>query len=263
VKLGVETMLGPDRSAEHLKTIVAPVNYWRSIEYRLVLEALRARSEDRILDLGSPKLLSIYLADVVGARVVAVDLVDEFLRRYRAYQNGRLRGRPCHALLADGRTLPFRDGSFDKIYSISVLEHIDGEGDSECAAQLGRALRPGGICAITVPFAPAGAVETRARGAFYWAPRRGGQGERVFYQRRYSEADLHRRLIEPSGLVLDQVLYMGERFMSWTRRELSEFLPPAIGPLHPGLSRLFHVTPSTSWQRLAKPLGALVVLRKA
>ena len=266
VKLGMRTILRGHGSPEHLKTVVTPVNYWRSLEYRLVLEALEATSTDRILDIGSPKLLSLYLADVVGAEVVAMDIVDYFVRRYRAYQRvQRIENRLYQAMLADGRALPFADGAFTKIYSISVLEHIAGEGDAECAGEIGRVLAPGGTCAITVPFAPASALEYKSPGQFYWASRRDAAAprERVFYQRRYSEKDLHERLVRPSGLIVEKISYMGERFMSWTRRELCDFLPAAAGPLHPGLSRVFHVPPSSSWRDLEKPLGAFLVLRKS
>jgi SAM-dependent methyltransferase len=241
VKLGVRAMLMGHRSVEHVKTIVAPVNYWRSFEYRLVLEALQATATDRILDLGSPELLSLYLADVIGAQIVAMDIVDYFVRRYRTYQKVQhVADRLYHAILADGRALPFGNASFSKIYSISVLEHVPGEGDAECAKEMGRTLKPGGICAMTVPFAPGGAVECRDPGQFYWAPKSGeARPKQIFYQRRYSEKDLHERIMGPSGLIAEKVLYLGERYMSWTRRELCDFLHPMVGPLHPGLSRVF------------------------
>jgi ubiquinone/menaquinone biosynthesis C-methylase UbiE len=265
VKLGLQSILDGSLSREHVKKLVVPVNYWRTLEFRLVLEALGAGPSDRILDIGSPKLLSLYLSDVVGAEVFATDIHDYFVKPYRQY--GRLKGvagTRFHALPADGCALPFRDGSFNKIYSISVLEHIPGRGDSACAAEIGRALCRGGTCAITVPFAPDGAVEYRASTKFYWAGRNREEPGRTeaFYQRRYREQELYERIIRPSGLEVEKVSFMGERFMSWTRRELSDFLPALAGPLHPMLSRVFHVPPRSSWREVQKPLGALVVLKR-
>lgn len=55
------------------------------------------------------------------------------------------------------RHLKFHGGwdnlaSFDAAYSVSVIEHIPGDGDGVAMAQLERVLRPGGRLALTFPF---------------------------------------------------------------------------------------------------------------
>ena len=59
-----------------------------------------------------------------------------------------------HLAVEDGRRLSFPDDSFDKVYSLSVLEHIPDDGDSACVTEIARVLRPGGECYLTVPFWP-------------------------------------------------------------------------------------------------------------
>jgi SAM-dependent methyltransferase len=54
-----------------------------------------------------------------------------------------------HAVLADGLSLPFPDGSFDKVVAAEVLEHIPKDGHA--LSELARVLHPGGIIAVTVP----------------------------------------------------------------------------------------------------------------
>ena len=48
---------------EVAKNLIVPTNYWRSLEFRLACEELHASANDRSLDVGSPKRLSLYLAD--------------------------------------------------------------------------------------------------------------------------------------------------------------------------------------------------------
>ena len=159
--------------------------------------------------------------------------------------------------------MPFESESFTKTFSISVLEHIPDDGDTECIREIARTLAPGGRCVLTVPFGPTGSDEFRAAGDFYWSARSKTEegGDRVFFQRRYDEADLYDRLIDPSGLTLRSVDYVGETF-PMRSGELAAFLPAATGVLQPLLSRAFLTPPVSCWQELRKPLAARLVLEK-
>jgi cyclopropane fatty-acyl-phospholipid synthase-like methyltransferase len=263
MKIGARLLLR-GKLRQSLPYLIRPVNYWRAVEYKLVLAEGDFRSSDRILDIGSPKLLSLYLAKTVGAEVFATDVDDYFVARYTYVQSmeGISRDR-LHVEVEDGRKLHFDSNSFDKIYSISVLEHIPEQGDTECIKEIARILAPGGRCLVTVPFAPHSRVEHLDGKGVYWASHsiRSSAGK-VFYQRRYSEADLFERLIEPSGLALRKLKYVGENVLTNSERELSDYLPVFSGPIQPLISRLFHSPPMDSWRDIKKPLCALVVLEK-
>jgi hypothetical protein len=82
----------------------------------------------------------------------------------------------------------------------------------------------------------------------------------VFYERHYSEEDLYRRLINPSGLRLRRIEYVGERILTGSELEIAD-LPAFMGPLEPLISRLVHVR-APDWRELKKPLCAFMVLRK-
>lgn len=245
-----------------LRYLVVPVNYWRHLEYGLACEALRVKSGDLVLDVGSPKLLSVYLAEKEGATVWATDIDGYFIPEYESVR--RILCIPSDRLrlaVMDGRRLEFGDGVFSKAYAISVLEHIPGAGDTECLAEMARVLSPGGVCVVTVPFWPTPRVDNRAD--FYWSNASSQDSEgRIFYQRRYSEAELHERLIAPSGLALEKLLYVGERVLTGSNREVGDYLNPLLGPIQPMLSRLLHTKPTPNWRDLKKPLCAFLVLRK-
>ncbi len=262
LKLGTKLMLhGHFRDA--LPYLIQPVNYWRTVEYRAVWREAKFHSADQVLDIGSPKLLSIYLADVVGAKVTATDIEDYFVKRMTLIRSiAGISPDKLRIMVEDGRNLGFADASFDKVYSISVLEHIPDTGDTACAREIKRVLKDRGQCFLTVPFSPESRVEYKDA-TFYWAgSSAAADGGKVFFQRRYSERDLFERLIEPSGLTLKKLNYIGENVMTSSKREANDYLPTVSGPIHPLLSRVFHTEPVASWQTLKKPLCACIVLEK-
>lgn len=256
-------LLAAARIKRGLRYLVQPVHYWRGVEYRLVWNAAHFEARDRVLDIGSPKLLSLYLAERIGAEVFATDLSDYFLNEFSFLREARkIPQRSLHLEVEDGRRLSFPDASFTKIYSISVIEHIPDGGDSECLREVGRVLRPGGRCLITIPFRPT-SLDVYRKPDFYWAASSpAGANGRVFYYHRYSEEDLYARLIRPSGLALERIDYIGERVLTHSRRELTDFLIAPTGPLHPFIARLALTGPVASWRQLAKPLCAFLVLTK-
>ena len=254
-------LLRAGRFRRGLRYMFQPVAYWRSIEYRLVCNAAHFQASDRILDVGSPKLLSLYLADQVGAEVFATDIEDYFIEEYRSLRRSRkIPTERLHIEVQDGRRLSYADNSFTKAYSISVVEHIPDGGDSECLKEIGRVLAPGGEVFITVPFWRTSRQRYR-KPNFYWAGSSVSTADgRVFYERHYSEEDLYTRLINPSGLTMRRLEFIGERILTGSAIEFSD-LPPLIGPFEPLLSSLVHVRASC-WRDLKKPLCAFIVLRK-
>ncbi len=54
-------------------------------------------------------------------------------------------------VVGDAHELPFRDGSFDAVHTVSVFEHL--RKPWLAAAEIVRVLRPGGVLFCSVPFA--------------------------------------------------------------------------------------------------------------
>jgi exosortase/archaeosortase family protein len=80
-----------------------------------------------------------------GARVFGVDVSSAIVKQARAAFGPT----PLGASVADVRSLPFRDDSFDAIYSMGTIEHF---AESEAAlAEMIRVLRPGGRIVLGVP----------------------------------------------------------------------------------------------------------------
>lgn len=185
-----------------------PMNYVRVTELPLALALLGARSGEAVFDLSSPKLAALFLAGQ-GARVTTSDITDGFVADLAVLQG--LLGMELSSVVLDGRAMPFADGVFDCAYSISVIEHIPGDGDMRALAELARVLRPGGRCVVTLPAWREPLEEWDPAAKTYWADASVADATgRVFFQRRYDVAALD-ALVATSPLVERARVFIAER----------------------------------------------------
>lgn len=103
-----------------------------------------------VLDAGcGVSALPIYLA-ARGATVVAIDNDMRWLSMEgRAATFHRV---PVVPVQMDMTALAFPDESFDRVYCISVLEHIEQERQPTAVREMVRVLRPGGLFYLTVDY---------------------------------------------------------------------------------------------------------------
>jgi len=97
-------------------------------------------ADDDVLDLGAGTgALNAYALKGRARRVIGID------------RDGRVGSNPLldAGVQADGCALPFQDNSFDVVFSIYVLEHV--ERPTEFVAEIQRVLRPGGRCFMLTP----------------------------------------------------------------------------------------------------------------
>ncbi len=92
------------------------------------LELIARCQDGLILDCGAGKQ-SVPYQNVVNFEIVAYDSTD---------------------VLGVGEELPFRDGVFDAVFSLNVLEHV--KSPFQCATEIARVLKPGGTLYCVAPF---------------------------------------------------------------------------------------------------------------
>jgi ubiquinone/menaquinone biosynthesis C-methylase UbiE/uncharacterized protein YbaR (Trm112 family) len=145
----------------------------------------------------------------------------------------------CFAV-ADGRYLPFRSGTFDQVFSYSVLQHLSKENVREILADVSRVLRPGGHSLIQM----ANAFGVRC---LYHQARRGFRATHGFEVRYWTPNELQstfERLIGPTKLSVDGFFSLDPQFTDL------RFFPAqykAIVYASEMLRRLGSVVPAMKW----------------
>jgi SAM-dependent methyltransferase len=118
-------------------------------------DRLGVQAGDLVLDAGAGFGRHAFQLARLGADVVALDYAaDEVVATRSVFgamaEAGEIdEKRFVGALQGDATRLSFADGSFDRVITSEVLEHI--QADTDAIAELVRVLRPGGTFAATVP----------------------------------------------------------------------------------------------------------------
>lgn len=193
-----------------------------------------------------------WLANRVG-RVVATDIYGEgaFAEqgalqsmltnpRSRApfpYREDRLEVR-----YADARALPFREQSFDVVFSLSSIEHFGGPAAvAQSARQMGRVLRPGGHafvvteCLFVLHPTQTALAHSVVRALTLNRKFRGATPRRRMVEG-FTPRELRTRIVKPSGLELVQPLDLSLSPESWENLTIThggDRLEPRSGRFYP------------------------------
>ena len=100
--------------------------WWDDVFTEFLVETLKPRAGNRILDVGCGEgLAEVALGrlHISQVRLVGVDLVvDKVLK---ASQETASHNQRVKFAAADACRLPFKDGVFDSIYCVAVLQHVN------------------------------------------------------------------------------------------------------------------------------------------
>lgn len=126
--------------------------YYRACEIALLRREIGSLAGKRVLklDLWNEAINTriLHWMDSEGAQAVGLDL--SHVVTFRALRNSLQNHSRPHLTRADIREVPFRTASFDVVYTMGTIEHID-EYDV-ALAEICRVLKPGGRAIIGVPY---------------------------------------------------------------------------------------------------------------
>lgn len=125
--------------------------YYRRCEQALIQREVGALRGRRVLKLDlwneavNTRILNWMAGE--GATCYGLDVSPQVTRRAR--ENARVAGDPLQLVQADIRRVPFAEASFDFVYTMGTIEHI--EEYRLAVREIARVLKPGGRAIIGVP----------------------------------------------------------------------------------------------------------------
>lgn len=184
-----------------------PINYMRCAEFYALSRELIIEPGMRILDISSPQWFSLFLArEYPEAYFDYTNMLDHELDPYKSiYQACEINNLIYHK--EDVRALSFDANTFDKVISISVIEHISPEvgGDYKALQEIKRVLKHNGEFILTVPYKNKRNI-VYVDGEVYER----GSKKRNFYAREYDEK-MFNNLVSDSGFHKKRVRFISEK----------------------------------------------------
>ncbi|HXG54717.1 MAG TPA: methyltransferase domain-containing protein [Vicinamibacterales bacterium] len=114
---------------------VSPPLLGSKIRNDMLREFLAPRAGELVADLGCGSGRTLLWNRDLGATTIGIDIAPFFSREARS---------GIDLMLADLRKLPFADNTFDKAWSLDVLEHLSPDALHGMLAEANRVLKPGG-----------------------------------------------------------------------------------------------------------------------
>jgi SAM-dependent methyltransferase len=116
--------------------------------FREVLSRADLAPGMRVLDVGCGWGYGSWWARSLGCAVSAIDLGLDQLR----WARGTLDPRGALGFVnGNAASLPYRDGSFDRVVSVETMEHVFRPDRPRVMSELARVLKPGGRIALSTP----------------------------------------------------------------------------------------------------------------
>jgi ubiquinone/menaquinone biosynthesis C-methylase UbiE len=183
------------------------IDYMRYAEFSAIYTWLSLKSGQRVLDVSSPQWFSIFLAHKYpDVYFDYINIIDSEIELYRKICDiCGISNIQYHR--EDVRCLAFNDHVFDKVVTISVLEHIypEKDGDVKALTEIKRVLKPQGEILLTVPYKEKSNI-VYIEGSVY---ERESQ-EKNFFAREYDHS-MFELMLENSGFICQNIAYICEQ----------------------------------------------------
>jgi len=172
-------------------TFLYPLDSTRYTEFAVFLDYLKKHDisiiDKKILDVSSPFMMAYILAE--RAFVTKTDINPDEKRSIKEHVKLKFEQ-------IDGTDMPYKDNSFDMVYSISVIEHIY-RGYMDAVQEMVRITKPGGLIYISTPVSKEH-VEEWIEDDIYSHQHK--KQAKTFFQYRFSKLDIKKLLDSLEGV---------------------------------------------------------------
>ncbi len=190
-KFGMK-LFGKHKEAFNLA--LTPVSIVRYFEFDYCAKALfPLPNGSKVLDVSSPYLFGFYASGNFDINYKYINPDKRDTENVRSMADFLPVKGTFKTFVEDATNLDYADNSFDNILSISVIEHINGTGDSAAIKELWRVLKPGGKLVLTFPIKKEFFEEYRSNNVYELDSH--SKDGKYFFQRFYDEEAIQKRLL--------------------------------------------------------------------
>jgi ubiquinone/menaquinone biosynthesis C-methylase UbiE len=176
-----------------LKLFFNPVSIVRYFEYDFASSSIGNVEGKSILDVSSPYLFGFFITAINNCNYHYINPDKNDLQNVQTLANKiNFTGNYLTDCL-DAKKIDYQDNNFDRIVSISVIEHVNNNNDSEVMREMWRVLKPGGLLILTFPVKKDYEEEFISKN-LYNLEQKQKEGQ-FFFQRYYDDDKIEGRLL--------------------------------------------------------------------
>lgn len=191
------------------KLFLDPVSIVRYFEFDFAFKNFSkyASNGENILDVSSPYLFGFYSAEKFNGSYTYLNPDKKDLSLVKKYSSKLTFNMNYKSDKEDATKLSYANDTFTSIISISVIEHINDNGDSKTMKELWRVLKPNGILILTFPVAKKFSEQFRDDDVY--GLNNSQQNKKYFFQRIYDAETLKSRLLNQidNFTILDKEIF--------------------------------------------------------
>ncbi|MDY0082364.1 MAG: methyltransferase domain-containing protein [Ignavibacteriaceae bacterium] len=177
------------------KLLFNPVSIVRYFEYDFALKNITkySLSNKKALDISSPYLFGFYCTLNLNIDYTYLNPDANDFNLVKKYSKKILNKHDFNIESGDATKLSYPDESFDLVISISVIEHIDNDGDIIAIKEMMRVLKKNGILILTFPVSKSFEIEYTDNDTYGLNVSK--TNNKFFFQRLYDESSIEERLL--------------------------------------------------------------------
>lgn len=229
-KLATRQLLDQKKlSSNFIAAYLNPVSSVRYFEFDFIGSILLSTNRQilenaKALDISSPRLFPFWVAEKLDCHVTMINPDSSDIKESKNIKKYIRNLNKLHIYgAADATNLPFEDDTFDFVTSISVIEHINGDGDSLMLDELVRVIRDGGRIFITFPVKHIFEYEYRDT-KYYDTQEINPENKKYFFQRFYDKDAIENRLLSRDGILEQTRRYYVETPPNWFNKYEDEWI---------------------------------------